>query len=204
MTPDEAVSPPAGLGCRASAPAAKRKKQRSFRRQLRWLMRVTFVATKVTKIACRATPPALRPGALRVSVGPGSAELAMVAALPSLRHAAALVPARPAMLGGGDGGMRARNVQCPSFQHAPNVRRPPHLPRWRRVSQQRTKVSGSACLSDRRERVRNRPFAVRNAGDPAQFAGRLRGMSGFAYFCRLKSRSRKPAQPAAKRPLIWK
>src|SRR6056297_121243 len=60
-----------------------------------------------------------------------------------------------------------------------------------------------ACLSDRRERVRNRPFAARNAGDPAQFAGRLRGMSGFAYFCRNKSRSRKPAQPTAKRLLTF-
>jgi len=68
-----------------------------------------------------------------------------------------------------------------------------HLPRWRRVSQQRTGHSGSACLSDQRERVRNRPFGARNAGNPAQFAGRLRGMSGFAYFCRTKSRSHQPA-----------
>src|SRR6056297_2831620 len=40
------------------------------------------------------------------------------------------------------------------------------------------------------------------AGNPAQFAGRLRGMSGFAYFFRHKSRSHQPAQPAAKPPLI--
>jgi len=79
-----------------------------------------------------------------------------------------------------------------------------HLPRWRRVSQQRTGKSGSACLSDRRERVRNRPFDARNAGHPAQFAGRLRGMSGFAYFCRTKSRSHQPAKLAAKPPLNFR
>jgi len=32
-------------------------------------------------------------------------------------------------------------------------------------------------------------------------AGRRRGMSGFAYFCRVKSRSHQPAKPAAKRLL---
>src|SRR6056297_2080842 len=61
----------------------------------------------------------------------------------------------------------------------------------------------AACLSDRRERVRRVPPGPSIAGDPAQFAGRLRGMSDFAYFCRTKSRSHQPAKLAAKRILTF-
>jgi len=50
-------------------------------------------------------------------------------------------------------------------------------------------------------RPRLRYSAAATAGDPAQFAGRLRGMSGFANFCRTKSWSHQPAKLAAKRPL---
>src|SRR6056297_1285247 len=65
--------------------------------------RLNLVRNQVNSNA--VSPPASR-----------SAELAMVASLPSLRHAAALFPARPAMLGGGDRGVRA------------------HLPRWSSTS----------------------------------------------------------------------
>ena len=147
---------------------------------------------EVTKKRCTATPPDLRPGSLRFSLRTAGSELAPFGRS-DMRNRN--TPFTAAILGGGDGGGAGSSravVICdthPTFGGHPSASMAPRSagPGGKR---------GAACLSDRRERVRRVPPGPSIAGNPAQFAGRLRGMSGFAYFCRNKSRSRKPAQPA--------
>ncbi len=91
---------------------------------------------------------------------------------------------------------------------------PPPRRRRRRVSQPRTGVSGSACLSDRRERypigvghrARNRPVVMtigaRNAGNRAEGPAASPGSFSWLLLGAPRSNSPKPAQPAAKPPLM--
>ena len=134
-----------------------------------------LVRQEVTKKRCTtATPDPCGSGPLRVSVAPESAELALVATLPPLKHAAAFFPARPAMLGAADGE--------PSASKAPRSAGPGGRRR-------------AACLSAASSA---RPARAEHRREPGK-AGRRRGTSVFAYFCGDKSRSHQPAKLAAKR-----
>jgi len=95
-------------------------------------------------------------------LGPGGTR--QTRSLWSLRHAARLFPPAPALLGAFEADGCPPRVRCmsrpPSARDESKPRR-----RRRRVSQPRTRHSGSACLSDRRERVRNRPVVIGNRGE---------------------------------------
>jgi hypothetical protein len=148
--------------------------------------------------SCREGARQTAPGPLRCSVRAGRAELAP---LRSLRHAARLFPPGPVLLGAIEADGLAPSVPCLS-QLAPVRDEPAPGRRRRRVSQPRTGISGSACLSDRRERVRNRPFAARNAGNRASGPAASHGSVSWLLLGAPRSDSPKPAQPAAKPLLI--
>jgi len=147
--------------------------------------------------SCREGARQTAPGPLRCSVRAGRAELAP---LRSLRHAARLFPPGPVLLGALEADGSPPNVRCVSLPTSARVEPAPRR-RRRRVSQPRTEVSGSACLSDRRERVRNRPFAARNAGYRAVGPAASPGSVSWLLLGAPRSHSPKPAQPAAKRHL---
>ena len=162
---------------------------------------------EVTKKRCRATPPALRLLAqppVRFPAFLATNGRLRTRSLRSLRHAEPDCPdrhdkrgcdtRRRRRRGAGSSRAEAGRDTHPTFGGHPSASMAPRSagPGGKRRA---------ACLSDRRERVRRVPPGPSIAGDPAHFAGRLRGMSGFAYFCRNKSRSHQPAKLAAKQPL---
>jgi len=149
--------------------------------------------------SCREGARQSAPGPLRCSVQAGRAELA---ALRSLRHAASLFPPGPALPGAIEADARPPNVRCMSLSISARGATAPRS-RRHRVSRPRTEVSGCAFLSDRRERVRNRPFAARDAGNRAEGPAASPGSVSWLLPGAPRSNSLKPAQPAAKRPLMF-
>ena len=151
--------------------------QKRFRRPLRRLMRPTFGAAKVGKTAHAAKAP----GKLRRVPCDARSRRDAPNSLPSVAQTCGAsfsawpcASRRPRGRWGGRRTLGGCRSVC-SQRFVPATRR-----RRRRVSQPRTGHSGSACLSDQRERVRNRPSGARNAGNRTGGCASSRRTGGVA------------------------